>query len=1130
MTPMPGLNQLLRRFRSMRRQALTLEWLTHVGWMVTLFSLTFVLAALSVAIAIPPSAVRVGLLVGLGAALAILLLWAIAKMTIWSPRNERLALVVEAKHPELKNRLIASLQLADRVRFNPERYSLELVDLTIRQAVAMSEAMDFAATLDRARAKRAARWAGIGLGIAVLLSASFPGLARRSWEAYSSPLTDYSPPISYSLSVAPGSVEAVKFDDFTVEAKVVGTDLPRDIQVHQRTAGGDWRAYGPLSAVTWQAASGDNPRGSRSFKHVFPQVKRDFEYYVVAGELTSPVYAVQAVDRPRVNSLRLEILPPRYTGLEAAVIDANDGAITAPVGSDVRLRIESNRDLQSAAMAFSDGHNLPLEIRGRSASIAFTIDRNTSYHLDLIDQTDRTNPHPIEYAVTAIRDRDPSVEIVWPGHNSDLDERMSVDLKIVARDDYGFSDLTLHTRWISGSRERAKRAFPIADGAEKSERIERAHFWDLSSWGLMPEDVIHYYVEVADNDAVSGPKTARSKTYMVRLPSLDEMMAEFEEEWDREIGTLDQIMAGEREMARRIEELRRDLAGDKEIDWEQQKDLRELSARASNLEQELDDIAENMEERVADAAQRKMMSVEMLQKMLEAQQLFQEVATEEMREAQRKLREALESMDPQDIEKALSEMDISQEEMLRRLERTIAYLKKLKAEQKVDAMIRRLEDMLGQQESLNQQAGESASDELPDLAPPQDRLKESFGKFADELASSEPELQEARMAPPPLVSEFCQSAQSCQAPQHMRETSENMKRSDKKKAQNSGSASSGAMSELLEKMKALQQEMNRDNQAETAAALRKALDNVLYVSDEQEDLMQRGEQLDPNSLSLREMAAEQEALRQATNRVADQMRELSKKSTCMSNSAGQSLQQAMDKMQSSAQCLSDRRGPQAGHSQHDALSGLNSVAGQLIEGMDKNDKQCQNSGQCENPGGGAMAKMETLSQQQGRLNQQMPGPGQTGPSMSEAERETLSRLKSEQEAVKRGVEELSSEIGDDENHLGRLDKLAEEMQKVVEDMERSDVSQQTRDRQQRIYARMLDFQHALQRQDYKDQRRARTAQNYRGASPDQLDPAGGLTDEEYQRLLTRYQEEGFPPEYEETIKAYFRALVEARGR
>jgi hypothetical protein len=114
--------------------------------------------------------------------------------------------------------------------------------------------------------------------------------------------------------------------------------------------------------------------------------------------------------------------------------------------------------------------------------------------------------------------------------------------------------------------------------------------------------------------------------------------------------------------------------------------------------------------------------------------------------------------------------------------------------------------------------------------------------------------------------------------------------------------------------------------------------------------------------------------------------------------------------------------------------------------------------------------------------------------------------------------------------LGRLDKLAEEMKRVVEAMEHSEVSEETRERQRRIYTRMLDFQHSLEKQDFKDQRKARFGDDILRASPDQLDETRGLTDEEYERLMTRFQEEGYPPEYEDVIREYFRALVEARGK
>jgi uncharacterized phage infection (PIP) family protein YhgE len=335
-------------------------------------------------------------------------------------------------------------------------------------------------------------------------------------------------------------------------------------------------------------------------------------------------------------------------------------------------------------------------------------------------------------------------------------------------------------------------------------------------------------------------------------------------------------------------------------------------------------------------------------------------------------------------------------------------------------------------------------------------------------------------------------------------------------------------------MKSLQKDMSSSQQAEMAQKLREALDKVFYVSDKQEDLMNRTGQVDPSSLSLRDMAAEQEALRMATERVGEQITELSKKSTCIGNGLAQNLSGSGSRMRSSAEALSDRQGPSAQGSQREALFNLNQAAQQLADGMEKNSSQCQNpgSGSCDNPGGsGSQGKMQSLAQQQGRLNEQMAGHDQGGgSSMSNEERQQLARMRAEQQAIQHGVGDLNKELGDRRDLPGRLDKLGEEMQRVIEDMDHSKVTQETLDRQRRIYTRMLDFQHSLQKQDYKEERKAQFGENMLRPSPGPLDPGRGLTDEEYERLLTRYQEEGYPKEYEETIKAYFRALVEARGK
>ncbi|MBI3873079.1 MAG: DUF4175 family protein [candidate division Zixibacteria bacterium] len=1125
---MPGLDHLLTRLTQMRRRAIAAEWLTHLGWMVALSSLAFVSLALIAAIIIPPSAVRVVLTSSIIACLALLVLWGLAKATIWSPRRERLALAVEKQYPELKNRLIASLQLADRALSNPEQYSLALVDLTIAQATQISQAIDFATALDRSRLRRSGRWAGLSAAAALLLAVLFPGLAQRSWEAYSRPLTDYSAPIPYRLIVGPGSVEAVKFDDFRITAKVEGAELPMQVLIYQRSDGGDWRTLGPVAATAPQEIVAGSTLGTREFRQTIPQIKRDFEYYVTAGRLKSATYQVTAVDRPRVSSLRLEIFPPSYTGIDPTVIDANDGTISAPVGTKVKMRLESNRDLASAIMDFSDGTTKPMEARSKTASLDFDVEKNASYHVTLTDLSARTNPHPIEYSITAIPDRDPSVDIVLPGHNSDLNDNMAVDLKFVARDDYGFSRLTLHTQWLSEGRLRAERAIEVPGSRQQGERLETGYFWDLKDWGLLPEDVVHYFVEVADNDAIGGPKTALSKTFTVRLPSLDEMMSEFEEKRDADLSALDKVMSGEREMARQVESLRRELSSKEEVDWQNQQKLSDVASRGQKLNDELDQLAQNMQEQVQKAETNKLASLEMLQKMQEAQQLFNEVATPEMREAQKRLQEALQKLDPHEVEQALAQMKISQDEMLKRLDRTIAYLKKLKAEQKVDAFVKRLEQMLAEQKSINDQSAKSPSTKLPDLAPSESGLKSEFEKFADEMAAAESLLTEAKL-PPEQVSQFCQAAKKSPAPSQMEKTSQALQQQNTKGAQEGGQESAESLQTLLDQMKELQKQMSDEQKAEVAKELREALDKVFYLSDQQEDLASKTDQYDPTSLSLRDLAAQQEALKSAAQNVSQQLTELGKKSCCLANSANSMMGKAIDQMSGSAQCLSDRRGPMAGNSQKEALFGLNQAAQQIVDGMDKNSGQCNNPGSCNNPGDGAIPKMQNLSQKQGRLNSQMPGPEEQGSTMSDEERQLLHRLKGEQEAIKHGVDELNSQVGSKENTLGRLDKLAEEMQRVVEDMGKSEVSQQTLERQRKIYTRMLDFQNALQRQDYKDERKAQFGDDIRRASPQELGAAAGMTDEEYERLLTRYQEEGYPKEYEETIKAYFRALVESRS-
>jgi hypothetical protein len=126
--------------------------------------------------------------------------------------------------------------------------------------------------------------------------------------------------------------------------------------------------------------------------------------------------------------------------------------------------------------------------------------------------------------------------------------------------------------------------------------------------------------------------------------------------------------------------------------------------------------------------------------------------------------------------------------------------------------------------------------------------------------------------------------------------------------------------------------------------------------------------------------------------------------------------------------------------------------------------------------------------------------------------------------VQKSLQELQKEQAGRRDLLGRLDELAKEAQKVVEDLENGVLDENTLDMQNKIHSRMLDFQRSLERQDYTEERRAETGTDVPRTGPPQLRQDDSAGKESYQDRLQRYLNEKFPEEYEELVKEYFRAV------
>jgi hypothetical protein len=224
----------------------------------------------------------------------------------------------------------------------------------------------------------------------------------------------------------------------------------------------------------------------------------------------------------------------------------------------------------------------------------------------------------------------------------------------------------------------------------------------------------------------------------------------------------------------------------------------------------------------------------------------------------------------------------------------------------------------------------------------------------------------------------------------------------------------------------------------------------------------------------------------------------------------------------------EKKSVQAQRQQREAMAKMNKVAIRLMESLEQ-QKQCNKGGNCDKN----IKKLQSLCDKQNSLNQQTQKqcnkPGQSNPRPGVEGRQELQRLAGEQASVRKSLEDLAREFGQSRQVLGRLDDIAREMQGIEEDLASGEVGQETTEKQLKIYSRMLEATRSLQRRDFTEQRQATSANSEEYYAPPSLSGDLLMDRLKLEDRLRRYLSEGYPPQYEEQIKAYFKALLQAES-
>ncbi len=188
---------------------------------------------------------------------------------------------------------------------------------------------------------RPLRRAGVVLlalaAVVALLAAALPGLARTQLDRFLYPNADVPPFSPLVVKVEPGDARVVYGSPLEIHAELLGGAADRaDLVLEHPGEEADVLPMFPEADGRWRT--------------VLAAVTREHTYHVRAYRARSPRYAIEVITVPRIEEVRVRIVPPEYTGEAAYEGPVPKDGIAGLPGTEVRLWVRSNRPLSGGTL------------------------------------------------------------------------------------------------------------------------------------------------------------------------------------------------------------------------------------------------------------------------------------------------------------------------------------------------------------------------------------------------------------------------------------------------------------------------------------------------------------------------------------------------------------------------------------------------------------------------------------------------------------------------------------------------------------------------------------------------------------------------------------------------------------
>ena len=1023
--------------------------------------------------------------------------------------HEDAAIIIGDHFYDVKDKLLNILQLKKQESLES---NVALIEASIEQKTNAIKLVPFKAAIDLNKNRQYLKYALPPMFLLLFLLFAAPSIIKEGSNRIINNNQQFAKAAPFSFILDQQDLKVIQYQDYNMKVNIEGNVLPNDVFV-------------TIDDFQYKMQK-ESPS---TFTYIFRNVQKDIDFTLQSGSVSSVTYGLEVLEKPNLADFSIEMVFPSYVGRKNEILQ-NSGDLVVPEGTKLTWLFDALNtdkiDIYFESSSEAETAERKDETRFRYSKRALN---DEMYKLFLSNQV-VPNADSLVYSISVTKDQFPSIsaeKIV-----DSLDNTLIYFLGSAA-DDYGLNTLSFNYN-ITKSNGSQQSLQTLKLSKKEGRDIQFDHVFDIKNITLEPGDKLSFYFEVHDNDAVNGSKVAKTSVMTYERPSLAEVKLKEELNDEAIKDDLKNALKNIDRLQDNIKKLKDKLLQDKQLNWQDKKEMEKLLDEQKKLQEQLEKAKEKLDENIKNQEEFKSQPEEVLKKQEKLQELFEKVLDPETKELMDKIKELLQELEKEDAVQMLEQFEMNNETLEKETDRMLELYKQLEMEKQLKDQIKELDKLADEQDKL--------ADKTEKEEKPKEELKkeqEDIEKKLEEIQKKQEELEKKNkdLTPPQDMGDKNKEKME-DAKEDMKKSKDELDKKDNKAASKSQKKASKKMKKQAADMKESMEGGASDKAGEDIKTLRQLLENLVTLSFDQEELVNDINPYMANTPAFPKAIRSQFKLQGDFKLIEDTLVALSNRNADIESFVMDKVSEVKYNMKESINELEERKIPEGQEKQRRTMKNVNDLALMLNESLENAQKEASGapgSGSCDKPGGKGKGKagkagkvpmdkitegQQGLSEQLKEMKDKMDKAGKKGKEGKEGKDGTsakdFAQAAARQSAMRKALQELQDAKKEQGQGSKELDDIINNMDKIETELVNKRLNGETMKRMKDIETRLLEAEKADRQRELDNKRKSETAQEKRREMPPSL--------QEY--LKKRQAEVDMYKSVSPSLRPYYKSLVD----